>query len=62
MLESRYGAARDGDDRQGNGACHGDVAGLFSGIRVLKLPAQIDCKHSDPSYDMVGMKGRSRVW
>jgi hypothetical protein len=30
VLYFRHGAAGDGDDRQGNGACRGDAAGLLS--------------------------------
>ena len=34
MVGFRYGAARDGDDRQGNGACRGNAAGLSCSCKL----------------------------
>jgi hypothetical protein len=36
-----HGTAGDGDDRQGNGACRGDTAGLFSKRYVVRSYPQI---------------------
>ena len=38
-----YGAAGDGDDRQGNGACLGDGVGLFFCCRHVAKPPNFRC-------------------